>query len=248
MTALVATFQGRFGNCCMQYLFCRAAAQNLGMELQMDPWEGERVFDIHHRRPDQRARDRWNEIALSQLINSTQRTPSNDIDFRGYAQLSGCMIYTKSEAQVWLRVRHEFTPVRARIAAHYANPVVAHRRVGDYVGYGYPIVSEQSYLDACLQFGLGRPDFITEESPTSCGELPDGLPFLADFFRLMDAKTILRGNSTFSWVAALLGDGLVLSPIIDGLEGGREHHCRFVAGNHPRLANLDFTQDLYVAP
>jgi hypothetical protein len=40
------------------------------------------------------------------------------------------------------------------------------------------------------------------------------LDFLPDFLNIMFARTILRGNSSFSWWASCLGDGIIYSPLI----------------------------------
>ena len=43
-----------------------------------------------------------------------------------------------------------------------------------------------------------------------------------------------------------MGTGQVYSPLIEGLEGGREHDVQFVPGNWTRFSNLHFTTDLYL--
>lgn len=179
-----------------------------------------------------------------------ERRPN--IIFRGYAQMTECAnYYTKRQAQSWLKLRPEIEAVCAKSLGPM--PIVCHERRGDYFGYGYPVVSRASYINAMAEYGLAGPPaaFLSEEHPTppEPGELPDELGFMPDFYRMMRAPTLLRANSTFSWLAALLGNGLVLSPVIDGLEGGKEHdNVKFVAGNHPRLANFEFTTDMWVAP
>lgn len=164
------------------------------------------------------------------------------------------MIYTKRQAQAWLKLRPEIETACAHAVLSSlarSGAIVCHRRVGDYIGYGYTVVSHRSYERACSEFGLDLEQavFLSEEHPIShAGHLPDDLAFMPDFYRMMTARTLLRANSSFSWLAALLGDGLVLSPIVDGLEGGKEHDCAFVAGNWPRFCNLEFVSDLHVAP
>lgn len=249
MSVLVCTFQGRFGNQCMQYLFARAFAEEFGHELRTAPWIGERIFQVEHARPDGRALPRFNEFQL--LAN---RTNAPDCEFRGYAQMNICMLYSKRRVQKWLRMRPEIETACANAVAESLfkdSRVVAHRRAGDYFGYGYPVVSRPSYFYACERYGIDlvQMRILSEEDPIAHGShLPDDLSFLPDFYRMVTAPTLLRGNSSFSWLAALLGDGLVLSPIVEGLEGGKEHDCAFVAGNWPRFANLDFVTDLHVAP
>lgn len=261
MSVLVCQFQGRFGNQTLQYLFARAFAERFCFELRTDPWIGERIFDISHPRPDGSQREQgapvWSDKLFADCLETRPEVwNSGSLIFRGYAQCQSAMIYTKRQAQAWLKLRPEIQDGCAKaVAADSGAPdrIVCHRRVGDYLGYGYPICSLLSYNSAALYYGLHWSDagvtMLCEEDPTPhAGFLPDDLAFMADFYRLMRAPTLLRGNSSFSWLAALLGSGLVLSPVIDGLEGGKEQFCHFVAGNHPRFANLDFVTDLYVAP
>lgn len=252
MSVIVASLQGRFGNQCMQYLFCRALAERYGLDLRIQPWIGEKIFDLGcYARPDGSLNAvRVNEHKLLDLFHDDDLTrPTANYEFRGYAQMQKCMIYTKRQAQRWLTIRPEHLPALIRILLRYAPTcVVAHRRAGDYFGYGYPVVSIESYLDACKLYGLVPPTIISEEATSSHEGLPDDITFLADFYRMMMAPVLLRGNSSFSWLASLLGNGLTLSPVVDGLAGGREHLCLFVSGNHPRFANLDFVEDLYVNP
>lgn len=258
---------------CTQFLFAYGFAKTLGLEFLSDEWIGERVFALPaYRRPDGTAATRCNEAKLLNEWRSDRNAKWDEeagaygqlknFEFRGYAQTQECAnYYTKRQAQEWLRFRPEIETACADaviadstgVAGRAADKIVCHRRVGDYIGYGYPAVSLESYYAAGKEFGLsddpGLWTILSEEDPTPHqGFLPDDLSFLPDFYRMVVAPTLLRANSSFSWLAALLGNGLVLSPIIDGLEGGKEHLTRFVAGNHPRLAGFDFTTEMRVAP
>lgn len=236
----------------MQWLFVYAFAKQHGMEFQCEEWIGERIFDLpKYARPGSHDFKRVSELDIFSACE-TADCPSN-LEFRGYAQTQAAMIYSKREAQSWLKLRPEIEEAcKINTQLHdMSGPldrVVCHRRAGDYFGYGYPVVSEHSYFMAMAAFGLDleRAVILSEEKPSPNYPIPDDLSFLADFYRMMTAPALLRANSTFSWLAALLGNGLVLSPVIDGLEGGKEHHTRFVSGNWPRFANLDFTTDLHV--
>jgi hypothetical protein len=244
---LILQMQGRFGNMATQWLFANAYAIRHGFELRCDPWVGERIFAIADGRPDISALEAievpvYNEAQLATYV------PAHTFFFRGYAQNQSCMLYTKRQAQAWLKFRPEILDACSMILRPR---VVAHLRRGDFAGYGFPLVSEQSYVDAAREFCIANPElirFVSEETEECPASLPSDLSFVPDFLRMVNAKVLLRANSSFSWLAGLLGNGLVLSPVIDGLEGGREQHCRFVAGNHPRLSNFDFVSDLYVNP
>lgn len=245
MSILVAQFQGRFGNCAMQWLFAKAFAAKHGFEFQCDRWDGENVFDITDARPGNvDGWPRYNEAQLAQSI------PDRSFVFRGYGQTQFCVgHYTKREARRMLMIK----PDIIKHAAAMKMPegfIIAHVRRGDYAGYGYPLVSEHSYIKACTEHGLNHVKlfFCNEERPSKNADLEPFGDFVPDFMLLMCAAVLLRGNSTFSWIAGLLRDGPVFSPIIEGLEGGKEHDCKFVPGNWPRFTNLDFVEDLHVAP
>lgn len=249
MSVLVCTLQGRSGNQTLQWLFAYAFAQKHCLEFQCDEWIGERIFDLpQYARPTVVGATRFNESTIESGLRHI------NIEYRGYAQTQLCAnYYTKRQAQSWLKLKPEVESIcheKRRLVAIPPDSIICHLRRGDYVGYGYPMPSQASYIKAMERFGLDwrQARFLSEEHPTYSSELPDDIKFMPDFYRMMSAPTLLRANSTFSWLAGLLSNGLVLSPVIDGLEGGKEHYVRFVAGNHPRLANFDFTTDLYVNP
>lgn len=158
---------------------------------------------------------------------------SGDTVLTGYHQDQDSLIYTRSQVKEWLKFKKPIVPIHA---------ILCHRRVGDYAAAGYVVVSEKSYYDAMRKFYLYNfpHEFVTEENSTQGP--------LEDFKRLASCSVLFRGNSSFSWWAATLGNGLVYSPVIEGLKGGKEQDCEFVEGNWPRLANLAFTTDLHLAP
>ena len=262
MPVLHTTLQGRFGNQVCQFLFCRALADRYSYDLHCDEWIGEKVFDIppapRHRGGQLR---RHNEIDIWEEMPNGQ-----DIEFRGYGQttmrkmdghlgMAQCTVYSKRQVQEWLPIKPDLLAILNRILANRTplirDSIVAHQRAGDYIGYGYPVVSKQSYLDTAVKYfgSCAHVTFVTEETALNHAPLPDELAFLPDFYRLTQAPVLMRGNSTFSFVAGLLGNGLVLSPRIDNLVGGVEHDgVQFEAGNHCRLANFDFCSDLHVVP
>lgn len=212
---------GRFGNQCLQYLHARARAERNGDTISTPQWIGEQIFDIPvaHRYRDK-----------------------DSMDVTGYCQDQESLIYTRKQAREWFKFKPE---IQKALSSVPPVKIACHRRVGDYEDLGYVVVSEQSYFNAAEKYFPGDAPltFITEENPFLVPGLPD---FLPDFYRIMTAEVIFRGNSTFSWVAATLSDAKVFSPIVWGLEGGREHLCEFTIGNWPRFANLDFTTDLHL--
>jgi len=229
-----ASFQGRFGNCAFTYCFARAFAEKHDLELTTDPWSGEDVFDI----PLARGSD-----DLPRRDENTIQDTDTNIVFRSYAQQQKCLIYSRADVRRWLKFKPH---IEDAMGVLKPEELLAHRRVGDYPGYQYPVISQSSYIEACRQFGLdeNKLKFITEEEPTLLpGPWPD---FLPDFWRLSHCKTLLRGNSSFSWWAATLGHGEVYSPVIEGKPGGVETDYPFVKGNHPRFNSAAFLTDLHL--
>lgn len=235
MNVIAVKFLGRFGNQCVQYLYARAWAEKYGCQLQTEPWIGQKIFEIDDPQIAQ-GLPRRSELDVTE--------GEVNIEFRGYAQMQRCMIYTRRDAIKWLRFRPHLL---SNLTPYASNRVMAHRRLGDYFGYGYPVVSHESYIAAAKKYLCPEPTFVSEETAVVDSNFTGELKMLPDFYRLMTASSLFRANSTFSWLAGLLGNGNVYSPIINGKVGGQEHDCEFVAGNHPKFANLAFVEDLHVA-
>jgi hypothetical protein len=223
-TGIFTPLIGRFGNKCFQFCYARALAEREGCELITPDWEGQQIFEIE----------------------PTRSRQAGDREVGGYCQDQASLIYTRRQVREWFKLRPWVSETLASLLPK-DRPVLGHRRVGDLAGYGYPVVSAASYGRALAQYGFSPDEFafVTEENPV---ELPAfaRLQFVPDFVRLMNARVLFRGNSTFSWFAATLGRGRVFSPVIEGLEGGREHDVPFVEGNWPRFCNLDFVTDLHL--
>lgn len=217
---------GRAGNQMLQYLHARALAERDGLELRTPRWIGEKIFQI-----------------------APTAEPDYSGDFcRGYHQNQESAIYTLTQVREWFRWRGA---LESELRFHTRSPrsAAAHLRRGDYLGYGMPVVSVQSYYNACHKFSIDPTQlcFVSDEQPTRLVGMPDEFDWLPDFYIIATAKTLLRANSSFSFVAGMLNTGRVLSPVIDGLEGG-EHLCEFVEGNWPRLCSLEGFTDLHIKP
>jgi len=229
---------GRFGNTLFQYAFAKAYCEKYDAILHCDPgWIGYRIFNLTDPVP---------ECVFTGVSDSDDKPYNKDADYSGYAQCQAAMLYTKEQVRGWFSFKDEIFQC-LKLLNH--EQILAHRRVGDYASCGYPVVSEQSYYGACIKFGIDSADlvFVIEEKPSVLECLPNDLSWLADFYRLMNADVLLRGNSSFSWWAAMLNkEGTILSPVIERSIGGFENNVEFVDGNYPRLANLEFVTDLYV--
>lgn len=230
---------GRFGNTLFQYAFARAYCELYDCELRHDEWIGETLFNLKSNRIQESFATRRSELDY---------VPAEEnIEFYGYFQNQRALIYTKSQLRRWFTWRDA---MKASLSKLQVDKAIAHLRRGDYFGYGYPVVSGSSYVNACSRFNIPLEDVrqVSEENPTPFDF--HRAPYVADFYRMTRAEVLLRANSSFSWWAAALAPETqrVLSPVIDGLEGGREHDCEFVEGNHPRLSNHTFVTDLVLAP
>ena len=254
MSIVTCAIQGRFGSATAQYLHARAYAAKHGHEFVCAPWIGDRVFDLHDTQltPEVEAR--------LERVDEYTAQGRGDVIVWCYGSSQACMIYTKKQAQEWLNIKPELLQILERIVPRYSEQhgwdlIVGHQRKGDYIGYGYPVVNLASYHRAAeqaakeLHLGPPRLVMVTEENPLpNYGTLHDHLAFLPDFYRLLRAPVLLRGNSSFSWLAGLLGNGVVYSPVIDNATGGAENDCPFVAGNHPRICMAPNVTNLYIQP
>jgi hypothetical protein len=223
VTGIYTPLIGRFGNKLFQWAHAKALSEQEGVELITPPWEGNFIFGI----PESRKRQ------------------AGDVEVGEYRQQQKDLIYTRQQVREWLCVRKELLDATEFIWGNQPE-VMAHRRVGDYIGYGYPVVSAESYEKAIFGRGYEAFGVVSDESPRTCAGMSGDLAFIPDFISLLKAKILFRGNSTFSWWAATLGDSLVYSPVVDGLEGGKEHDVEFVLGNHPKFCNLPCVTDLYL--
>lgn len=245
----------KLGNATMSWLHAYAHAQRVGAEFLCPPWIGEKVFELPaYGRPKVVGNARG-PAQLPQRSEKDLRDDETDVEIRGYAQNERAMIYTRGQAREWLKLNFALANRFATLVAKQKHHVVGHLRRGDYIGYRYPMVSLGSYDAAIEQFRFNahvKENFevfrIVSELCPLLVDLPAEIDFFVDFMVLVRAKVLLRANSSFSWVAGLICEGRVFSPIIDHLQGGFEHHCQFVEGNHPKLSNLEGCGELHVAP
>jgi hypothetical protein len=223
MRGIYTPLIGRFGNKMFQWAYAKALADSLSAELVTPRWEGEFLFGL----PE------------------TREKRDDDTEIGEYRQQQKDLTYTRQQVREWFKIKPEILDtLRPRYSRQ--NPVVGHRRGGDYIGYGYPVVSIDSYLPAAQQFGYDSIEIISDDTPRSHHGYRGELSFIPDFVALTQAKVLFRGNSTFSWWAATLSNAEIYSPVIDDLEGGKEHFVTFVAGNHPKFCNLPCVTDLYL--
>lgn len=215
---------GRWGNQLFQYAHAKALSEREGMELHVQPWVGQHVFE-----------------------NCQDPKPTNceDVVLSGYFQAQKDLIYTRQDCLRWFKIR----PVLLTLLnSLFVSEVAAHRRVGDYAAAGYPVISEWSYWNAINEFELPHDlHWVTEENQTNLSCEFTDFPYLPDFYRLMTARYLLRGNSCFSWWAAVLNPHqLIFSPVIDSLPGGVVSDCCYVPGNYPAISAMPGVTRLFL--
>ena len=212
----------------MQYAFARAYAERRSCQLQTTSWIGQRVFQLDDP-PLDRILPGRNDLELERWTGET------NIAIVGYAQHQKHLIYSRAEALKWFTFRPE---ILAQLSGVPRYRVAAHLRWGDFATTpGFIIISKESYLGACRQFGIDVNElhFVSEENPLVVPGLDPNLSFLPDFYALILADILLRGPSTFSWWAGVLGNhSRIFSPDQRGIPHSQPapQHVPFVEDNH----------------
>jgi hypothetical protein len=221
------SFVGGFGNQLFQYAFARAYAESQNAMLLTPGWIGQRIFEIS---------DPPLDYDLPHTGFDEIPTGRTNIILSGYFQSQAAInLMSRSRLKAWFRLKDEW---QRRFTTRYL--IAAHIRRGDYVGLSniYCLISENSYVEACKKFDLNPTDitWIQEGSRQQAQDLIDmGMPFIDDFVSLMNANVILRANSSFSWWAATLSNGRILSPLVEDRTG--MHDVEFIEGNWPRMVD-----------
>jgi hypothetical protein len=181
--------------------------------------------------------------------------------------------YDKSKLLKWMEFSDEVKnlDIYKRLEDKQGTYDIAHLRRDDISNanynknnvQAYSVVSKESYLTAFKKFGydvndiewttddwtgkwgVGKPTIRGGWSyPVGSKKIPDVMfDWLPDFLRLYFARTIFRGNSSFSWVAAFLSPtAKVFSPVLTERKTYRtdadELLFDFVEGNDPHWMNL----------
>ncbi len=181
--------------------------------------------------------------------------------------------YDKAKMLQWLEFSDEVKnlDVYKRLEDKQGTYDIAHLRRDDISNanynkrnqQAYSVVSKLSYMKAFQKFGfcpscvewttddwtgkwgVGKPTIRGGWNyPIGSKRIPDVMfDWLPDFLRLYFARTIFRGNSSFSWVAAFLSPcAKVYSPVLTQrktyMEQSDELLFDFVEGNEPHWMNL----------
>ncbi len=225
MTALGA--RGRFGNQILQYAYLRLFAARAGAVAETPDWIGRYVFAID----DPLAEGSLPQIVESQFdapfAIRRECRPSANVDLHGYFafdtahyreardEFRGLFALRESAARI-------VDAAWAKLGGNERTVVAIHIRRGDF-GYGRfwiaPVEWYFKWLNEVLP-QLRRPivyvasddpvvrDEFARFDPVSARDVdgfPEDLEYLTDFFMLQKAHALAISNSTFSFVAAMLG-------------------------------------------
>ena len=214
---------GRFGNQLFQYAFARAYTEKYNAILECPYWVGEKIFkDVECRRP-----------SCPLPMTKIDKIPWGEvnIDLYGYFQKKRFLnILSTNKLMEWFAFQNKWNNNLGR----KREKLVAHLRGGFPAKFtdGCAIINRDSYLNACNKFGLekesifwvgGGYDIHVEE-----------LEFVPDFLTMVNAETLLRSNSTFSfWAGFFNTTGKVFSPVVGEKVGSSD--VDFTEGNFPKL-------------
>ena len=261
MKVVEVSLSNGLGNRMFQYAFARSYAERHGYELHTPPCVLQKIFQID----DPPAVDDFPLMAGDHSQTGygfgVLRDGAYNVTLTGQRQHQEELTYTRSDAKRWFKLRPKIAELVKNVPSM---EVVANLRRGDYTYSCNPfvVVSEESYLYACDQFGIDKTNiyFLNGETHYLIPEIAVQRPwvnldaneqgksgdsmrfdFLPDLALMMRAKVLLRSNSTFAWWAATLGDNdRVFSPDIREINPHEaDHglyrspqHVPFVEGNH----------------
>lgn len=222
---------GRFGNQIFQYIFARTYAERYGAILEIPNWIGQKIFkNVEHVEPTKQ---------LPRTGIDSLNFGDVNLDLLGYFQKKEYIsILEERKIRKWLQFQDRWLEKFKDLNFD----VVAHLRKGDYI-YKYSDVfcevSKRSYLDACDKFNISKENIVwlSEEEQEKIDDLDDDLQFLRDFFIMVNAKILLRGNSTFSFWAGFFNKNKVYSPVVKGKTGIQD--VDFIEGNTASIVNCN---------
>lgn len=218
---------GRFGNQLFQYIFAKRISELNGVQLSTPQWIGQEIFENINETDLGEAKINmpWDEFSLK----------GKSYNLQGYFQAQRHVdLWSREYAKSIFKIKPEIKELLWTPKTPY---ITCHRRLGDYAStYNnhFCIVSKESYQAKLQELNLDyEVIWVSEESPNRNDKLPASLEFLQDFWILMNADILLRGNSTFSWWAGALGTPKIFSPLVKNLTGHQD--VSFVEGNWPAM-------------
>ena len=242
---------GRWGNQIFSYCFAKGLAEHFGCELQVpSDWVGRKIFQI----PEAGISTKLPSTALDQI-------PSGPgWDLFGYWQNQRSIdFYSRTKAKGWLKLQ-------PHLEKRYSKPIherwtAIHRRFGDYRKLAENkilcIPAQESIFKCCVDnkiltdytvwvdeenkvpkmFDFPPMDTQTNSFSEHDNFLYSDISFLDDWMVLVKASTLIRTNSTFSFIANILASSeqKLYSPIVKDKYGYAE--VDFVEGNFPCMVS-----------
>jgi len=209
---------GDFGNQLFQYTFMRAYAEKYDYELQIPPWIGEKIFkDVVHSSCSKRL----------PIVKEKDLHGQTNVDVLGFFQdTKSHSILSTSKIKKWLQFQDKWL--------NFASvKVAAHLRRGDFLDHKerYCLITRQSYLSACKKYNLDNPTWVHQKNKDHKND-KDFDNLINDFLIMVNAKVLLRSNSSFSFWAGFFNKNKVYSPVVEDLIGW--HHVEFRADNYAK--------------
>ena len=264
MKAVQVSLSNGLGNQMFQYAFARSYAERHGYELHTPQTPLRKIFQIDDPLATRNLPLMAGDHSQTGYGFGVLRDGAYDVELTGQRQHQEELTYTRRDAKRWFKLRPEMEELVKNVPSM---EVVANLRRGDYT-YGcnpFVVVSEDSYIEACGQYGIdatkiywlyGETHYripgipvdkpwvaLTAEEQGKVGSNMR-LDFLPDLALMMRAKVLLRSNSSFAWWAATLGDNeRVLSPDVSKVDANAgiaglfrtPQKVPFVEGNHPAM-------------
>ena len=210
---------GRFGNQLFLYAFARHYSEVIGAQLELPAWAGETLFKLPQHRPSR---------YCTPLPSDTLPAGEGDIDLFGFYQLNACLRSYRSQVHKWFEFQEPIQP---------ESGIALHVRRGDYIdlAHKYCLVSPASYAQLLEKLPPELPRSWYYEAGVRWPFARCGVAdWQLDFRRMVAASHLVRSNSTFSFWAGLLHQGIqVYAPQVGDLVG--ESDVPFVDGNWPKL-------------
>lgn len=227
---------GRFGNQMFQYAVAKKYAQITGSVLQTEKWAGQEIFEgINDPIPDRK-------LPVLKLDEYPQG--QSNIDFNGWYRYHEAMrLWTYKEIRDVFKIKQKWLD---RFPRQPERKIVVHLRRGDTTKLNMAVIDISAYYKALSKLGIDPESvkIVSDSLPSKKLSFDDELKtasveWLPDFMEMVNAKILLRSNSTFSWWAAALSDCIVYSPVVDE-RVGIQYSVPFVLGNYPRSMPIKY--------
>jgi hypothetical protein len=153
MKAVQVSLSNGLGNQMFQYAFARSYAERHGYELHTPQTPLRAIFEINDPPADRKLPLMAGDHSQTGYGFGVLRDGAYDVELTGQRQHQEELTYTRRDAKRWFKLRPEMEELVKNVPSM---EVVANLRRGDYT-YGcnpFVVVSEDSYIEACGQYGI----------------------------------------------------------------------------------------------